>query len=128
MRLFALCCHSITILSFLLVSGCATEPAPYYYWGSYENLIYKQYTSPGEIDHLTQIQLLENDIKIAETSGQPIPPGVFAHLGVLYAIQGNISESFDAFEQEKERFPEASTFLDGMMERALKDQERESQT
>jgi len=93
------------IVGLLLMTGCAANK-PLYHWGSYEQLILSSYTKPGEADAATQIDKLTADIQQAESSGQKVAPGVFAHLGLKYAEQGRQLESINAFQQEKLLFPE----------------------
>jgi hypothetical protein len=109
----------IILLVAVLGSGCATN-TEIYYWGSYEKLIYTMYNKPGSADPGLQIITLTQDIQKAQEKGKRVPPGVHAHLGFMYAIQGNVEQSQAAFLQEKLLFPESAIFIDGMMARALK--------
>lgn len=102
----------------LFLSGCAATQPEIYHWGQYEKIIHDSYVKPGSSDTLTQIEILNVGIQQAENNGKKVPPGIFAHLGFLYATQGNASESKSAFLEEKTRFPEAAIFIDGMMTRA----------
>ena len=102
-----------------LASGCVTAPKEHYYWGNYQTLILAMYVEPGSVDSFTQIEKLTEDLQQAEGNGQAPPPGLYAHLGMMYAINGNQSLAEDAFQQERDLFPEAAVFIDGMMARAL---------
>ncbi|MCP4472386.1 MAG: DUF4810 domain-containing protein [Gammaproteobacteria bacterium] len=77
------------------------------------------YVEPGSVDSFTQIEKLTEDLQQAEGNGQAPPPGLYAHLGMMYAINGDLSLAEDAFQQERDLFPEAAVFIDGMMARAL---------
>ena len=112
----------ISVLS-LFLAGCATNRTTLYYWGEYETLLHDMYLKPGTADANTQVQKLTTDIQKAETNGKAVPPGVYAHLGFMYALLGNLELSKDAFNEEKARFPEAAIFIDGMMKRAMKNKE-----
>lgn len=103
----------------LLAAGCVAPPKTHYYWGNYQTLILKMYVEPGSADPLTQIEKLTADLQQAESNGQMAPPGLYAHLGMMYAMNGDIGEAEKAFLEEKRRFPEAEVFIDGMMQRAL---------
>ena len=100
--------------------GCATT-SNLYYWGEYENLVYDMYNKPGAATPEVQIDKLTRDIQKAESRGQAIPPGVFAHLGVMFAAVGNQDDAIASFTEEKERFPESHILIDGMMKRAYGD-------
>lgn len=110
---------AIFAVSTLMLTGCVTTQPDMYYWGEYESIIHDSYIKPGSIDTLTQIQKFNRDIQQAENNGKKVPPGIYAHLGFLYAIQGNVAESKAAFLEEKTLFPEATIFIDGMMKRAM---------
>lgn len=103
----------------VLAAGCVSAPKDHYYWGNYEALILAMYTEPGSTDPVMQIEKLTADLQQAESIGKPVPPGLYAHLGFIYAMNGNESQAEAAFYEEKERFPESAVFIDGMMERAL---------
>jgi len=99
-----------------VLTGCG-GPRTLYYWGHYEGLLYAMFTHPGEADPVMQIQILNQDIEQAHASGQPVPPGVHAHLGYLLYRQGNLEAARREFETEKALFPESSTLMDHMLKR-----------
>lgn len=104
----------------LLFSGCASNNTQYY-WGEYESLVYKTHHTPGEVPPSIQIEQLQTDIEKAQAVGKPIPPGVYAHLGLMYAANGNKELALASLTKEKELFPESSTFIDGLIKRSLTD-------
>ena len=110
---------SLLALIALTSTGCATRH-DHYYWGNYEPLIYEMYLHPGAADAPTQIDKLTADIDKAHSLGKPVPPGVYAHLGFMYAIAGKIDMAESAFGQEKANYPESAVLIDGMMQRARK--------
>jgi hypothetical protein len=75
------------------------------------------YINPGSADTTTQISKLTTDIQKAEAKNMPIAPGVHAHLGYMYALEGDIGQAKAAFLTEKTLFPESASFIDGMMSR-----------
>jgi hypothetical protein len=103
----------------LTSAGCATRH-DHYYWGHYEPLIYEMYLRPGSADAPTQIEKLTADIEQANSLGKPVPPGVYAQLGFMHAIAGNIARAESAFNMEKTNYPESAVLIDGMMQRARK--------
>lgn len=110
---------AITMAVVLLLAGCATN-TDQYYWGSYEELIYQMYANPGEATPEVQIQKLTSDIQKAESSGKPVPPGVHAHLGMMFAAAGNLEQALGAFATEKANYPESAKFIDDVIERATR--------
>jgi len=106
-----------TVFVVNILSSCV-QHQDHYYWGSYEPLLLEMYTKPGQATPDVQIDKLTADIQKAEGLGKPIPPGVFAHLGLMYATIGYVDQAEAAFLQEKNLYPESKTLIDGMMNRA----------
>lgn len=105
------------IMSIILSVGCASS-SNLYYWGEYQKLVYDMYNKPGSAAPEVQIEKLTRDIQRADSRGIPVPPGVFAHLGFMYAAVGNQGDAMASFDEEKERFPESHVLINGMMSRA----------
>jgi len=106
---------SIMVAALCALSACA--PKSIYYWGRYEDLIYDMYVNPGKADPGTQVARLTEDIDKAHAQGQPVPPGVHAHLGYLYYQQGNLGGAEQEFRTEKKLFPESTPFVEGVLQR-----------
>lgn len=109
----------ITTCLAIILTGCASNQSMYY-WGEYESLLYKSFHTAGEATPDIQISQLEEDIEKAKAKGKKIPPGIYAHLGLMYAAAGNQSLAMEALEMEKSLFPESATLIDGMIERSIK--------
>lgn len=90
--------------------GCANPST--YYWGKYENQIYKMYVVPEQAMAEAQVEVLELDIEKARSKDKPLAPGVRAHLGFLYFQLGRYDEARQAFEAEKVAFPESAKLMD----------------
>ena len=109
----------------LLGSGCAApQNRELYYWGEYEQLIQDSYLEPGSIDTVSWIEKLNTDIQQAAANGRRIPPGLYAQLGYLYASEGNVSLSNEAFGKEMELYPESKIWIEGMLKRATQSKEK----
>lgn len=105
------------ISAIVFMSGCTTNTSQYY-WGNYEQILYDMYVSTDGSDPQTQVDLLSDDIQKAVNNGKFVPPGVYAHLGMMQASVGNIDDAIAAFDSEKTLYPESSTLIDGMLSRA----------
>lgn len=116
--------RALAFAGMVLAAGCAAD-RNLYYWGEYEQLIHDAYVKPGSADPPTQIQKLTADIQKAEASGKRVPPGIYAHLGFLYALDGKDSQSKAAFRREQELYPESSVWIEGMLNRARKNEEKQ---
>ena len=116
---------TLLVLNVFLVVGCATPREEIYYWGAYEQLVQDAYIKPGSADPQTQIEKLNIDIQKSEALGKKTAPGIYAHLGFTHAMQGKDSQSQEALLEEQSLYPESSTFIDGMMTRAKKNEENQ---
>ena len=96
------------------LAGCARVPRheTLYTWGSYENLIYATYASPGKVPPEQQIEILEKDYQQARAANRRMPPGWHAHLGYLYYQLGKPDEARRELTTEKAEFPESGVFVD----------------
>ena len=114
------CIRLIFVVFCFLASGCVsvTPPKTHYYWGNYEALLLAMYAEPGTADPFMQIEQLTVDIQQAENTGQPVPPGLYAHLGMMYALNGDVSQAEAAFYKEQDFFPESEVLIHGMMARS----------
>ena len=110
------CALFVIVAAGFLLAGCATQK-PMYYWGRYEDLVYEMYREPGKATPEAQIAKLGEDMQRAEANGQKVPPGVRAHLGYMYYVQGNLDSAANEFEEEKRTYPEATVFVDGLLRR-----------
>lgn len=109
------------IFSLWLLSGCAKSANEMYYWGEYEQLIHDMYVEPGKADAVMQIEKLTADIQKAESEGKQVPPGLYAHLGLMYISQGKTVQGEAALLEEKKLYPESRVFIQGLIERASKE-------
>lgn len=110
-------CRLVLISSLAVLYGCAGK-SNLYYWGEYEPIIYDMYVNPGKADAHTQIAKLTTTIQRAQNSERQVPPGLYAHLGMIYAQIGDPGTAVEAFLAEKELYPESAFFIDGIMKRS----------
>lgn len=100
----------------LCLVGCANNQTTYH-WGSYEQVVYDMYKNPGKATADQQLEQLRNDVEIAASKGKPVPPGLFAHMGMLYASMGDSAQAKQALNEELNLYPESAIFVDGMLTR-----------
>ena len=93
----------------------ASRPAPLYLWADYEQQVYS-YLDGEDLDVLL-LQFL-NTLRIMESSYKKIPPGFYAHMGLLYVETGQAEEAYSCFRAEKYLYPEAAPFMDFLLRRA----------
>jgi hypothetical protein len=98
----------------LVLAGCASAPKTVYSWDNYQPVIYQYYqgdkSSPEE-----QIAKLQEAQEKAKASAKPVPPGLHAQLGLLYATTGKPELAFQQFTAEKTLFPESAAYMDFLM-------------
>lgn len=104
-----------------VLTGCQTT---LYDWGSYQQSVWKTYAPPSGdgADVGKQIDKLAKEIHETEAKAKPgkpprVPPGKYAHLGYLYAMQGDKIQSRQCMEAEKKLYPESTRFVDGLIAR-----------
>jgi hypothetical protein len=101
------------------LAGCGGNQgpkAPVYGWGGYDDLVYSMYANPGEATPEAQISQLSAGIEEATSAGLQAGPGVYAHLGYMHYLTGNLGAAHSAFEQERTLYPESAVFVNGLLE------------
>jgi len=99
---------SIFGIAFFLIGCKTTEPT--YYYGAYPEAVYS-YFNADSVSVSQQITILEEVIEKAQGKNKPVPPGLHAHLGMLYFETGNNEQGLINFEKEKVLFPESTTYI-----------------
>lgn len=98
-----------------LLTGCVSKPDPLYYWGDYSSQVYGHFTK--EKGPAEQIEKLEAGLEKARAKGKPVPPGYYAHLGILYALSERPEQMKHYFEAEKTLYPESAGYIDFLLRR-----------
>lgn len=98
----------------LCFTGCASQPHTLYSWGNYPQQTYLGFNQPEKALPAKQIGLLEADIEKARAKNQAIPPGLYAHLGLLYS-HSNTQKAAQYFELEKQSYPESSVLMNRLL-------------
>ncbi len=99
----------------MLLAGCAPATPQHYQWDGYQHQVYAYFkgaTSPRE-----QIAALDKAQHDAGATGRPAPPGLHAHLGMLYALDGDAGQAVREWENEKTLFPESTPYMDFLMKK-----------
>lgn len=111
------------LAALVLASLAAACRSPSLYeWGGYEDSVYAVTRSAGEVDVGAEIERLTQVVERSRQRDKPVPPGVHAHLGYLHSLAGDLDTAVAAFESEKEQYPEATVFIDGILQRMGADQ------
>lgn len=107
------------ITMMMMLVGCATKPNTIYSWNAYQDEVYNYYHQ-DKISVEEQSIALEKSIEIARAANKPVPPGLHAHLGMLYTELGQRDKARVEFETEKKLFPESSTFMNFLLKKQVK--------
>ena len=105
------------VFVFAALTGCNSTKEPIYYYGSYNAAVYA-YLKADELSVEEQVNMLEQVITDAANKGKAIPPGLHAHLGMLYFESGNTTLGTSHFETEKTLFPESAHYIDFLLNSA----------
>ena len=110
MRFKTLANFALASAAALLLSGCADDsPRQLYYWdGAYTSSVYEYLTEEGDAG--AQIAALEESLQKAYQRAAKVPPGLHAHLGLLYLSQGNGAKFKAYVEKEAELYPESREY------------------
>lgn len=110
MRFKTLTDFALASAAALLLSGCADDsPRQLYYWdGAYTSSVYEYLTQEGDAG--AQIAALEQSLQKAYQRAAKAPPGLHAHLGLLYLSQGNGAKFKAYVEKEAELYPESRDY------------------
>ena len=110
MRFKTLANFALASAAAMLLSGCAdNSPRQLYYWdGAYTGSVYEYLTEEGDVG--AQIAALEQSLQKAYQRAAKVPPGLHAHLGLLYLSQGNGAKFKAYVEKEAELYPESREY------------------
>lgn len=110
MRFKTLANFALASAAALLISGCADDsPRQLYYWdGTYTSSVYEYLIEEGDAG--AQIAALEESLQKAYQRAAKVPPGLYAHLGLLYLSQGNGAKFKAYVEKEAELYPESRDY------------------
>ena len=110
MRFKTLADFALASAAALLLSGCVDDsPRQLYYWdGAYTSSVYEYLTQEGDAG--AQIAALEESLQKAYQRAAKVPPGLHAHLGLLYLSQGNGAKFKAYVEKEAELYPESHDY------------------
>ena len=106
------------VVLLMLLAGCA--PPPLFYWGQYQNSLYKRYTDASEQGQAEAFKMLEATIKEAEARNVRVPPGVYADYGYLLFKQGKTTEAVEFFRKEAVAYKESKFLMESLISRIEK--------
>ncbi|MEM7200533.1 MAG: DUF4810 domain-containing protein [Planctomycetota bacterium] len=106
----------LALAAAVTAAACSSTPQRYE-WGSYQESVYLLTAGEGQVDVDAQIQAMNATVEQARQRDRPVPPGMHAHIGLLYSMRGELDLATAAFETERELYPESAGFINGMLTR-----------
>lgn len=104
----------LTAILTLFFVGCAQKEQSLYYWkGEYPSSVYSYLLD--DYDLTEQISKLENLTNEANQQSRKVPPGLYAHIGLLYSNKGDLAVAKAYFEKEMSEFGESKEFLEFLL-------------
>ena len=110
----------ILLTTTLLLTGCVTRTPAIYDWGSYEANIKESILAADTNNIDTQIDNLLFTLQQSETSNKKPPPGLYAHLGLLYDKKGDSELMRQYLKKESEPYPESGHYISFILSQSAK--------
>jgi hypothetical protein len=103
-------------LGLAVLAGCAHQAPPLYLWETFPRQQYDALLREGA-NPQDQIRTLEAQAEKARGSNAALPPGLRAHLGMLYLQTGNPDRARELWLAEKTAFPESAPYMNQLLKR-----------
>ncbi len=107
---------ALALIAVATLAACAQTTQPLYSWETYPRQQYvfllREGVSPDQ-----QIKEIEAHAEKARAANLALPPGLRAHLGMLYLSTGNPGRAAEMWNAEKTAFPESAPYMDQLLQR-----------
>jgi len=105
------------VICTMTLVGCVSAPKSLYSWGEYPQQTYLMLSLPEKTSPQEQIGKLEKDIEKAKAKNAAVPPGLYAHLGLLNLNINNGPRAVQYFELERQTYPESTVLMDRLLKK-----------
>lgn len=96
--------------------GCTSSGSkPLYHWGKFPEQTYLLMVEPEKASVQEQIIILERDLERAKARNEAVPPGFYAHLGLLNLDINNMVKATEYFKLERQVYPESGTLMNRLL-------------
>jgi len=109
-----------------LLCGCASPHL--YEWGKYDQWLYENYKNPKNDEELyvDLTALITEYESHKKPNVKPMAPGLYAEYGFLLMRRGENDRAIEYYTKEKALWPEATVFMDSMIQTAQIAEKRSS--
>ncbi len=119
-----LCFYLVALYLFMFLTTSCKTNNDQYYWGEYEDLLYKSFKQDKDSEPIIQVQKLTEDISKAQANGKQVPPGVYAHLGYMQHLEGDDAAAVKSLRTEELLYPSSKKFMDRLINSLTKTQKK----
>jgi hypothetical protein len=111
--------YATPVLMAMILVGCGAQPAkPLYNYAGYSDSYYAYKKNMTPESTLQLEKSIQEAIDGTENSRSGrVAPGMHANLGYLYLKAGKPNEAIESFTKEKTVYPEATVFMDKLINR-----------
>lgn len=103
----------------LLLGACATPVQPLYQWGGFSAHTYDALRGEGKTPE-QQLEAMSAHAASVAKSGQKLPPGFQAHMGLLLLKMGRVEAAQSHLDAEQAAFPESAAYIDSLRKATAK--------
>jgi len=104
----------ILLLGLIVLNGCAKNNTIYTWGRAYDEKVYD--ILQGKDANIEEhIAYMEKMIDKSNNNGKKLPPGFYAHLGLLHGKLGNNNKMQNCFKREQQLFPESSQYMNFLL-------------
>ena len=107
-------CSALLVAIGMLAACAAKGPGPLYLWEAFPRQQYEVLLRAG-VNAELQIRQLESHAEKARAANAALPPGLRAHLGMLYLGAGNAERARVLWKAEILAFPESSAYMEQLI-------------
>ena len=97
-----------------LLAACSSSKQPLYHWDdAYSKSIYNHVNKSSDVNK--EIQQLEKMEQKAYNKKKQLPPGFYAHLGLLYHDAGNTAKMQEYLQKEANLYEESKPYMNFLL-------------
>jgi hypothetical protein len=109
----------LSLATLLLLCACAAPPKTLYQWAGYQSALF-DYFKNDAASPAVQITLLEAQVHKNASLREASPPGLHAHLALLYSKAGDEAKAVEHLEAERRLFPESAAYVGFLLKNAAR--------